>query len=71
MILQLALSARGIALLPVSLAGPLIEGGMLAPVLPSLALKPQDIHLVYLPARRNAPKIKAFVDYLLDVFRSL
>ncbi|MGJ7502825.1 LysR family transcriptional regulator [Variovorax sp. ZT5P49] len=71
MILQLALSARGIALLPVSLAGPHIEGGMLAPVLPSLALKPQDIHLVYLPARRNAPKIKAFVDYLLDVFRSL
>lgn len=71
MILQLALAGRGIALVPVSLARPHVDGAVLAPVLPSLALKPLDIHLVYLPARRDAPKIKAFVDYLLGVFRSL
>ncbi|RSZ45955.1 MULTISPECIES: LysR family transcriptional regulator [unclassified Variovorax] len=70
MVLRLALSARGIALLPVSLARPQIDGATLVPVLPSLALKPHDIELSYLPARRNTPKIKTFVDYFLDVFRS-
>ncbi|MFM9921825.1 LysR family transcriptional regulator [Variovorax sp. H27-G14] len=70
LILQLALSARGIALLPVSLAQPQLGGGLLVPVLPSLTLKPQEINLVYLPARRNSPKIKTFVDYLLGVFRA-
>jgi LysR family transcriptional regulator for bpeEF and oprC len=68
--LQLALSARGIALLPVSLAQPQVGAGLLVPVLPTLQLKPQEINLVYLPARRNSPKIKTFVDYVLGVFRA-
>jgi len=70
MVLRLALSARGIALVPQSLARPQIDGATLVPVLPSLALKPHDIHLSYLPARRNTPKIRTFVDYFLDVFRA-
>jgi hypothetical protein len=40
------------------------------PVLPALALKPHDIHLSCLPARRNTPRIGTFVDYFLDVFRA-
>jgi LysR family transcriptional regulator for bpeEF and oprC len=70
LILQLALSGRGIALVPVSLAQPQLDGGLLVPVLPALKLKPQEINLVYLPARRNSPKIKTFVDYMLGVFRA-
>lgn len=70
LILQLTLSGRGIALLPASLAMPQVEAGLLVPVLPALALKPQEINLVYLPARRNSPKIKTFVDYMLGVFRA-
>jgi DNA-binding transcriptional LysR family regulator len=70
LVLQLALSARGIALLPASLAQPQVDAGLLAPVLPALQLKPQEINLVYLPARRNSPKIKTFVDYVLGVFRA-
>lgn len=70
LILQLALSGRGIALLPVSLAQPRVDAGLLLPVLPALKLKPQEINLVYLPARRNSPKIKTFVDYMLGVFRA-
>lgn len=70
LILQLALSGRGIALLPVSLAQAPLEAGLLAPVLPAVKLKPQEINLVYLPARRNSPKIKTFVDYMLGVFRA-
>jgi len=70
MVLRLALSGRGIALLPQSLACGQIEGATLVQVLPSLALKPHDIYLSYLPARRNTPKIRTFVDYFLDVFRA-
>jgi LysR family transcriptional regulator for bpeEF and oprC len=70
LILQLALSARGIALVPVSLASPQVERGLLVPVLPSIQLKPQEINLVYLPSRRNSPKIKTFVDYVLSIFRA-
>ncbi|WP_295988943.1 LysR family transcriptional regulator [uncultured Variovorax sp.] len=70
MVLRLALSGRGIALLPQSLARPQVDSAMLVQVLPSLALKPHDIYLGYLPARRNTPKIRTFVDYFLDVFRA-
>lgn len=70
MVLRLALSGRGIALLPQSLARPQVDGAALVQVLPSLALKPHDIYLSYLPARRNTPKIRTFVDYFLDVFRA-
>lgn len=70
LLLQLALSDRGVALLPVSLAQPQVDAGLLVPVLPLLELKPQEINLVYLPARRNSPKIKTFVDYVLGVFRA-
>lgn len=70
LILELALSGRGVALLPVSLAQPQVDAGLLVQVLPALKLKPQEINLVYLPARRNSPKIKTFVDYMLGVFRA-
>ncbi|MDN6886726.1 hypothetical protein QMO14_24355 [Variovorax sp. CAN2819] len=40
------------------------------PVLPSLEPKPHDIHLSYLPARRNTPRIRTFVDYFLDLSRA-
>ncbi|MDH6169252.1 LysR family transcriptional regulator for bpeEF and oprC [Variovorax boronicumulans] len=68
MLLKLALSGRGIGLLPLSLAELHIDGGVLAQVLPLVKLNPQEINLVYLPSRRQSPKIKAFVDYVLHIF---
>jgi LysR family transcriptional regulator for bpeEF and oprC len=56
-------------MLPLSLAQLHIDSGVLAPVLPLVKLKPQEINLVYLPSRRHSPKIKVFVDYVLNIFK--
>jgi LysR family transcriptional regulator for bpeEF and oprC len=69
LILKLTLAAKGIGILPLSLAQLHIDSGVLVPVLPLVKLKPQEINLVYLPSRRHSPKIKVFVDYVLNVFK--
>jgi LysR family transcriptional regulator for bpeEF and oprC len=69
LILKLTLAAKGIGMLPLSLAQLHIDSGVLAPVLPLVKLKPQEINLVYLPSRRHSPKIKVFVDYVLNIFK--
>jgi LysR family transcriptional regulator for bpeEF and oprC len=69
LILKLTLAAKGIGMLPLSLAQLHIDSGVLALVLPLVKLKPQEINLVYLPSRRHSPKIKVFVDYVLNIFK--
>jgi LysR family transcriptional regulator for bpeEF and oprC len=69
LILKLTLAAKGIGMLPLSLAQLHIDSGVLVPVLPLVKLKPQEINLVYLPSRRHSPKIKVFVDYVLNIFK--
>lgn len=69
LLMQLALSGKGIGLLPRILANAEIEKGALLAVLPQCPLSPVEINLVYLPARRRSPKIRIFVDHMLAVFR--
>jgi LysR family transcriptional regulator for bpeEF and oprC len=69
LILKLTLAAKGIGMLPLSLAQLHIDSGVLALVLPLVKLKPQEVNLVYLPSRRHSPKIKVFVDYVLNIFK--
>ena len=69
LILKLTLAAKGIGMLPLSLAQLHVDSGVLVPVLPLVKLKPQEINLVYLPSRRHSPKIKIFVDYVLNIFK--
>jgi len=69
LILKLTLAAKGIGLVPLSLARSHLDSGALSSVLPSLKLTPQEINLVYLPSRRHSPKIKTFVDYVLNIFK--
>ena len=69
LILKLTLAAKGIGLVPLAIAEAHIDSGLLVHVLPSFKLKPQEINLVYLPSRRNSPKIKVFVDYVLNIFK--
>ena len=69
LILKLTIAAKGIGLVPLAMAQPLIDSGFLVSVLPAIKLKPQEINLVYLPSRRNSPKIKVFVDYVLNIFK--
>ena len=69
LILKLTIAAKGIGLVPLAMAQPRIDSGFLVSVLPAIKLKPQEINLVYLPSRRNSPKIKVFVDYVLNIFK--
>jgi DNA-binding transcriptional LysR family regulator len=69
LLLRLAFSGKGIALLPRILVRSEIEKGALVPLLPHCGLRPVEINLVYLPTRRRSPKIRIFVDYMLGVFR--
>jgi LysR family transcriptional regulator for bpeEF and oprC len=69
LILKLTIAAKGIGLVPLAIAQSHIDSGFLVPVLPAIKLKPQEINLVYLPSRRNSPKIKVFVDYVLSIFK--
>lgn len=67
LLLSLACSDRGIALLPAELAAPALESGELVAVLPFVPLADEEVNLVFLPGRRNSRKIRTFVEYLLDV----
>lgn len=64
LLLRLACSAGGIALVPLLCAKAEIQGGSLVAVLPSFELMPEELNLTYLPARRNTRKIRAFVDFI-------
>lgn len=64
LLLRLACSAGGIALVPLLCAKSAIQGGSLVTVLPSFELTPEELNLMYLPARRNTRKIRTFVDFI-------
>jgi len=64
LLLRLACSAGGIALVPLFCARSAIQGGSLVTVLPSFELTPEELNLMYLPARRNTRKIRTFVDFI-------
>lgn len=66
LLLALARTDRGIALVPAALAAAALEKGELAAVLPFVPLAEEEINLVFLPGRRNSRKIRTFVEYLLD-----
>lgn len=71
MLLRMAAASQGIALVPLRLALVEIESQVLVRVLPELPLLPHEINIAYVPGRRNVPKIKLFVDYILDAVRPM
>ncbi|AMM25983.1 LysR family transcriptional regulator [Variovorax sp. PAMC 28711] len=70
-LVKLAVVGKGIALIPQLLVARQLDEQALVAVLPELGLSPREINLLYVPGRRNAPKIKVFVDYMRDVFRQM
>jgi LysR family transcriptional regulator for bpeEF and oprC len=70
LLLQMALAAHGVALLPKHLATSEMERRGLVEVLPDIELMPEEFSAFYLPARRNSRKIKLFTEYLADAFSS-
>jgi len=65
------LQGLGIALLPTFTVGADIQAGTLKPLLPGYAPRGTfgtDVYAVYLPTRYLSPKIRAFVDFLVERF---
>ena len=68
---QAALVGQGIACLPYLLVGRAIKSGALTQLFPGWASAPVPIHAVY-PSRRGLqPKVRVFVDFLIEEFAGL
>jgi DNA-binding transcriptional LysR family regulator len=67
---QLCVAGVGIMRLAAHLALPAIRRGDLVPLLSEYQAKDDTaIHVVYLPERQLVPRIRAFIDYFVEVFR--
>jgi DNA-binding transcriptional LysR family regulator len=67
---QLCVAGMGIMRLAEHLALPAIQRGDLVQLLSDYQAKDDTaIHIVYLPERQLVPRIRAFIDYFVEVFR--
>ncbi len=64
-----ALGDRGVAVLPTFLVGPDIEAGRLETVLDNFPQPELGVHAFYASNRYLAAKTRAFVDFLVKLFR--
>ncbi len=67
-LLQAAVSGLGIAYLPSFLYSEAMRAGQLVDVMPSLQSEPVSLHAVYPSGRFTQPKVRAFVDFLVQEF---
>ncbi len=68
---QAAVKGLGIALVPTFIAGPDLQAGRLATVLPDHAPPPIFLHLIYPPHRHLSSRIRALVTFLHERFGGL
>ena len=61
-----ALRGLGIIQQPLVLLEDDLRAGRLVRVLPAFDLPTRPIHLVYLPDRRPTPKLRTFIDFVLE-----
>jgi DNA-binding transcriptional LysR family regulator len=62
---DLVVRGTGITLLPEDLGG---STRGLVPLLPDWEMAPADLYVVWLPSKHLAPKVRVFVDYLVERF---
>ena len=68
-LLQLALDGMGIVLFPTYILGRYLKSGRLVEILPdSVANAGTSLYATYLPNRYLQPKVRAFIDHLLEHF---
>ncbi len=65
---QAAIHGMGIVMLPDALVRPDLEAGKLAALLPTYQLPSRPMHLVYRQDRYRLPKLRAFVDFVVEQF---
>lgn len=69
-LLDLAVGALGIAVAPLIYAEPFIASGSLVHVLPALRRGTRPIHVIYPSRQLMTPKLRSFVDFVDDCWRS-
>ena len=67
-LLNAAISGLGIAYLPSFLYADAMAQGLVEEAIPDLPPEQQGIHAVYPPGRFTQPKVRAFIDFLVDAF---
>jgi DNA-binding transcriptional LysR family regulator len=68
-LLNAAVNGLGIAFLPSFLYADAMKEGKLVPAIESHAPEVQGVYAVYPPGRYTQPKVRAFIDFLVDTFR--
>jgi DNA-binding transcriptional LysR family regulator len=63
-----ALKGLGIIMQPEALVADDIVAGRLVRVLPRYESTPRPMHMVYLPDRRLSPKLRSFIDFVIERF---
>jgi len=69
-LLQAAEAGLGIAFLPCFLYHKAMESGKIIPALDDLPVQSQDIYAMYPHGQYTQPKLRAFIDYLSDHFKT-
>lgn len=68
-LLQLAIGGMGIVLFPTYVLGHHLKSGRLKVVLPDSVANPgMSLYVTYLPNRYMQPKVRAFIDHLMEYF---
>ena len=67
-LLNAAISGLGIAYLPSFLYANAMKDGLVVDVIPELPFEMQGIYAVYPPGRFTQPKVRAFIDFLVNAF---
>jgi len=68
-LLNAAIGGLGIAYLPSFLYADALREGLVEDVIPDLPVEIQGIYALYPPGRYTQPKVRAFIDFLVETFR--
>ncbi|GFE64490.1 LysR family transcriptional regulator [Litoreibacter roseus] len=68
-LLNACVSGLGIAYLPSFLYAEALEQGLVEDAMPELPLEKQGIFAVYPPGRYTQPKVRTFIDFLVEAFK--
>ena len=67
-LLNAAIAGLGIAYLPSFLYADAMEQGLVEDAIPDLQMETQGIYAVYPPGRFTQPKVRAFIDFLVNAY---
>ncbi len=68
-LLNACVSGLGIAYLPSFLYADALDTGLVVDAMPELPMESQGIYAVYPPGRYTQPKVRTFIDFLVEAFK--